>query len=412
MAVRFGSQNSPLGGVRFGSQDYAPLWPAGIMAATETGQDTAAAIGWRPNPAYTYAQFSINPATVQTGADSLGSALGGTPEPGDQVLLPISGIGAFEWETDDAGNATLRLARLTGASDLTNVPWYYWNGAVWIPGLFNTSTAVTGSLTASEVGRDTFAADGGGVYGAMAAAETSADSIAASGGVLVSGVAAALEFGSDSMAAPGRVRVFGAVVALEVGRDAFEAVGAADISGAMDATEQPDSFAAAGVVAVAGDLAAHEAGQDAFAASAAAPIAGDLAATETGADTVAGLGKLLIAGTMATADSGGDAFSATGSFEHSGHFSAVEVGSDEADMAGQLAIAGAMVATDAADTFRAIGGASIDAAMAATEIGADRFVATGIGGDLPPVDDFVGRIVIRSATSRRVVKSRRQAAAA
>src|SRR5690606_36501498 len=58
-SVRFGAQDHPLGGLRFGIQSWAALGPNGPMIAVEAGADTVAADGWVVPAGYQFAAYDV-----------------------------------------------------------------------------------------------------------------------------------------------------------------------------------------------------------------------------------------------------------------------------------------------------------------------------------------------------------------
>jgi hypothetical protein len=201
----------------------------GSIAATESGADTAAISGFY-NPTHKLQQFSILASFVQTGADSLGHALTGSPVNNDQALLPTEdGLGnLIAWEVDGGGHPSLRIASMAGSGNADNLPWRYFNGTTWISSVFNTRAGVisgaVGALTATESGNDSAAINANvGVRATAAATESGSDTGSIAGKVGVSGSLSATEAGNDYVVSgTGR---FGSIAATEVGADTAHLVG-------------------------------------------------------------------------------------------------------------------------------------------------------------------------------------------
>lgn len=417
-SLRFGGQTHPMGGLRFGSQSWAALGPNGPLEATEAGADTAAAAGWLVPAGYQYAAYTVQAAFVSYGTDSLGSSITGTLDDGNVVLLPVAATGiAFAWEVNEFGAPSLRLASLTGAEILDDVPWFVWDGATWTTAALSVSNAMQGAAFLVETGLDIFSAAGAGV---------------------ASGAAVLVEVGDDSAEIIGAVAVRGTMAAAESGDDVLAATGFPGYAGIMAANEDidaPDVLESSGDVAVSGDLGATEAGTDVFAAVGVRTSSGDLAATESGSDTMAAAGRLSSTGTMAateasTADTaeatgtvrvsgvlsateaGADAFEAAGSAARTGTLAANEAGADTAAVDGEAAISGAVAAAEAgADLLTATGEAPREGIVTIVELvegGGDRFVARGFNGTPPPVPDFDGPVTVGSGSARYTITSRKQ----
>lgn len=413
-SLRFGSSIHPGGGVRFGSQAWAALGPNGPMAATETGADIAAAVGWLAFGAYTFAIYPILGSFVSYGPESIGQGVSGTLDDGYKVMLPMTAVGgaAFTWELNQQGNPSLRLANLTGATDIAGVPWWVWDGSAWTSAQFNITSGVGGAFVMEESGADVFAATGGQtVRGSAALVEQVApDFMQVVGAVRIAGSMVAPESGADVFAATGAPAYAGAMSAFEAFPDVAAIAGAVEISGAVAAAETgADTFAALARLSSTGDLAATEASGDAFATSGTLSHAGDLAATEAAtADTAAISGVVLVAGAAALVEAGGaDVFAASGLLARLGIFEAVELGDDIAAVEGGVLVYGDMAATEEADTFAAFAvlestGDVVAAELDAQEGGADRFVARGYRGNPDPIITFDGPLSIDSGT--RVIK--------
>lgn len=200
------------------------------------------------------------------------------------------------------------------ANEQPNQPADIFGGFIdgWTP----SAAGVTGSLTASEVGSDSFDSTGQiVVQGALASTEIGSDEFSSSGSVLVQGALTVAEVGSDSFSSSGQVVIQGSLSSTEVGADSFTGSGQVLIQGSLAVTESGnDSFNAGGLVLVQGSLSATET-DDSFSATGSVSsnaITGDLSATEVGSDAFESSGLVLIHGSFAANESGDDTFEATG----------------------------------------------------------------------------------------------------
>jgi len=415
-SYRFGSQSHPLGGVRFGSASWASLGPYGPMAATESGADTAAAVGWLAGTTYSFAIYDVAASFVDYTTESLGAAITGTLDDGYKVMLPISASGiTFAWELNSFGNPSLRLSNLTGATNLSVVPWYVWDGTAWTAATFNVSDALQGAAFMVESGVDVFAGNGSNTrYATVALLETGEDFVQISGSVAVAGALSSAEAGADIFAADGAPGYAGDMTAFESGADAFAADGGVVAAGTLAATEAgSDVFASTGSSAATGALAATESGADTFAASASLSSTGSMAATEAAtADAFAGSGAVTVTGSLSLTEIGADTFAAVAESERTGALAAAESGADIFSIDGTVAVSGALAAVEENDRFDAVGFREFSGALAAVEVGADRFVARGINGDLVPLQVFDGPVETLSTTRVVGITSRRTAEAA
>lgn len=422
-SLRFGSQDHPAGGLRFGAQAWGALGPSGPLEASESGSDAVAAVGWLEGSDYSFAAFDVLASFVNYGSESLGAAIDGTLDTGYKVMLPVAGPGgiAFEWETNAFGNPSLRLANLTGATVLAEVPWYVWDGTAWTAATFDVSDAMQGAVFMVETGADKFIGNGANTaYGDAALAETETDFFAVVGSVRVAGAAAATEEGADTFEASGAPGYAGDAVLFEEDADTLAVAGAVVVAGDLAAAEAAaaDTFASTGQRAVGGDLTASEAGADTFAAAGRLSSTGTLAAVEADTpDVAAAAGAVLVRGAAALIEAGADAAAIAGQLERRGAAALVEAGADTLAAAGAVAVSGALNVIDAADRFASTGtresaGEVIAAELAAAEGGADRFVARGFNGDPDPLITFDGPVRTESTTRKVRVQSRRNAEAA
>lgn len=421
-SVRFGDQDHPLGGLRFGIQSWAALGPNGPLIAVESGDDTAAAAGWLTDTGYSFEIYEILASFVDYSSESLASAITGTLDDGYKVLLPVSGAGlVFEWELNAFGNPSLRLSSLTGATMLDDVPWFAWDGTTWTESSFDVSDAMQGAAFMVESGVDTFIGNGSQtVYGSMLLTEAAEDFLQVVGGVAVVGSAAASEAGADTFAATGAPSYVGYASLTEDADDTIAADGVVAIAGAAAATESGDDvFAAAGGLDNSGDMSAAESGADVLAATGVLSSAGAMAATEEAtADVLAGAGVVVVAGAAQLLEAGDDVLAADGILSRVGALAAAEAGDDTVEAAGAVAIAGGLAALElVADTFAGAGVVPVEGDAVIGEVslvdgGTDRFVARGIQGDPRPVRNFDGPVVTESSTIVYKVTSRIQAAAA
>jgi hypothetical protein len=417
LAHRFGDQDHPLGGLRFGSQSWAALGPNGPMAATEAGSDTFAAVGWQEASPYVYQMYTIFNPFVNYSAESLASSLVGSFDTGDKVMLPVSGPGCtFEWEFNSANAPTMRLLRYTGATPLSGIPWFAWNGS-WTQASFSVSDATQGAVFMVEAGADTFTANGSEtVYGLADMIESGEDFVEVFGGTELVGTMEAIETAaSDTFAADGAPGYTGDVALYEFDADTFAGTAQLIVTGALAAAESgADTFASSGAQGVTGSMAATEAGDDTLSSAGGVAVTGAMAATETAtADTFAATGGPIITGDLAIVEIGDDAFASVGITERVGYLELIEAGDDTLAATGAAVITGSLAATDAPDTFFAYGQRESSGTLAAIETGSDRFVASGYEGDPPPpVPDFDGPRIITSGTLRYIPRSKRRAEAA
>jgi hypothetical protein len=167
----------------------------GTSAITEAGADSVSSSAFL-NSAYKMQQFAILASFVQTGIDSLGHALVGTPVTGDQILLPTDdGAGnTITWEVDGGSHPSLRIASMAGSGNAANLPYKYFNGSLWLQGTFSTNAGTIAPST-----------------GAVAnITEAGRDSVSSTGKSLASGLGAAQEGGRDSVNASATVGGAGA----------------------------------------------------------------------------------------------------------------------------------------------------------------------------------------------------------
>jgi hypothetical protein len=415
-SLRFGSQTHPLGGVRFGSQSWAALGPHGSLAATEAGADTAAAVGWLAGTVYSFQAFDVLASFVNYSSESLGAAITGTLDTGNKVMLPVAGPGvAFTWEVNEFGNPSLRLANLTGATRLSNVPWYVWDGSTWTAAVFDVSDAMQGAAFLVETGADTFIGNGSQTrFGNADLRESDGDFVVIVGGMVRAGALLLTEVGGDSFAAAGATAYSGDAFLQESARDEFRADAAVGVSGAVAALEAGgDAWVAVGALSAIGSLAALEAGSDAFSAASRLLIGGNLAAVESAnADALSASGGMRIAGALVAAELGADVVVASGGTERVGTAFLSEGMTDSAVVSGSVLITGVVSAKEDHDRFASVGFRSFTGELAAVEVAVDRALARGLARDLPAMPDVDGHIGVDSRTSRFIVRSRQQAAAA
>ncbi len=147
---------------------------------------------------------------------------------------------------------------------------------------------VSGALSVSETGNDTFSASGSVTdpanTGTLAATETGTDTFSSTGDVIVQGALSVSETGNDTFSASGDVIVKGSLSVTETGTDSFSATGSALLvsTGSLDATEANDTLSASGTVLIEGVVDASETGSDTFTAIGVATDArsGSMSATE------------------------------------------------------------------------------------------------------------------------------------
>jgi hypothetical protein len=425
-SLRFGAQEHPAGGLRFGSQAWAALGPNGSMLAIESGSDALAAAGFQIDAApYAFRIFDVLASFVDYGPESLAAAIVGTLDDGYKVMLPVSagdGI-SFEWEVSELGHPSLRLAGVTGAHIISEVPWYVWDGSSWTAATFDVSDAMQGAAFLAESGADTFIGNGSQTrYGAATLVEDSAaDFVDVRGGVSVRGSPSLTELGGDAFAASGAPSYVGRAALHESSADdVLVGEGTIEVSGSIAAADSAtgDAFTGAGSLAETGDLAAIETGEDVFASVARLSSTGALSATESAAeDVAAGSGAVLVSGPSVWAESGQDVFAAAGFVERLGVVALVEAGDDASGITGRVALSGALSAIDQPDVFTSSGtreatGNAVVVEIDALEGGSDRFVARGFIGNPPPIITFDGPINASSSTRTIRIYSRRTAEAA
>jgi hypothetical protein len=419
--LRFGSQDHPSGGLRFGSPAWAALGPVGSLAVSEFGDDTAAADGWIETSPYTFAMFDVLAEFVNYGSESLGAAITGTLDTGYKIMLPVSSLSGvtFTWETNEFGSPSLRLAQVFGADVLANIPWYVWDGAAWTEALFSFSDGIQGALLAVETAHDVASFHGGETrFGSVEIVDLGEDALAAVGVVPVRGALAVSEEGIDAFAASGSPGYEGDAELVESGGDEAEILGEVLIAGDMDLSDTgEDAFAATGGAEISATLDATETGDDTLAAVGSVTLRAALAATEDDTpDTVEADGVVRVRGAVLLVEDASDVFEAGGSLERVGQVTLIESGIDVVAADGEVEVSGDLDATDVTDTFAATGtrestGDLIAAELDAIEGGADRFVSRGRNGNLVQVPTF-DRITTASGTRLVVVRSRRTAEAA
>lgn len=197
---------------------------------------------------------------------------------------------------------------------------------------------ITGALSVSEVGDDTFAG--------VATAE-------------VAGTFSATETDVDTFTGVATVEVSGALSVAEVGDDTFAGVATAEVSGALAVSEVGDDvFAGAGTVEVYAVFSATEAGDDSSQITATVEVAGALAATEA-ADTIYVLGNVLVQG-YEDASEEADTASGEGDVEVNGTANALEL-DDTLSGVARVQVTGAVAASETADDVFAATGYVIDA---------------------------------------------------
>lgn len=423
-SLRFGSQDHPSGGLRFGSQSWGALGPSGPLEATESGSDAIAASGFVVPGSYTLEMFDVIASFINYTSESLGAAISGTLENGYKVMLPVSGPGGitFTWETNALGAPSLRLSHYNGPNTLSDIPWYVWDGTTWTAAKFNLSDSLQGAVFLVETGNDTAIFSGGQArIGSLAAVEIfGEDFVNVQGGVRIAGAMAATELDVDTFEATGEPRYIGDAPLLEASDpDTFEAQGEIEVSGDLVLAElASDTFSAVGGLSASGDLDATESGADSLSAVGRVRITASLGATESDTpDTLEGAGTVRVSGSIAPRESGDDVFEAEGQLDRSGSISLREVGADVVEISGAVLVAGDLAATDQLDKFTCFGvrestGDVIAAELNATEGGADRFVSRGRIGTLVEIPTFDGPVETVSTTRVVSVLSRRTAEAA
>ena len=284
-------------------------------------------------------------ATFATGAE-----LG---EPDSATGLDIGGVVARAACTSGTSTAAPRLDFTIAGGTLTNV-----RGPLIVLRVREVLPAITGSLSVTETGTDTFSGSGDVIVsGSLSATETGADTFSASGTVAdpsITGSMAAQEVGDDTFAGSGKVLVSGSLAATETELDTFAGSGTVLVSGSMSATEVGDDvFAGIGFLSqlpIFGSMAATEVGDDTFSGNGNVLVSGSMAATETGTDTFAGSGNVLVSGSLSATETGDDTFSASGTVTDTitGSMAATEVGDDTFSGQGEVrtGTTGSMAATE------------------------------------------------------------------
>lgn len=326
----------------------------------------------------TPAQFSSQSITAT------GATFSGATELNEPDSANGNDIGGYSaWAQVASGSSTTAPTVTTSVTGtLTNV-----RGPVVLLRLRETALPPrTGTFDVTEVGGDSFSADGGpAVQGSLSVSESGADTFSASGVVTdapVTGDMAATESGVDAISASGKVIVQAAVVLTESGEDSASASGKVLVQGAISATEsEQDQFTASGVVTsseASGVMAADESGADAMASTGAVLVRGSMDASEAGADTVSMPGQVFVRGALEVGEAGQDSASGAGAVVVAGPLSATELTGDAASATGGVLVAGAMAATESgSDSMLGNGGSPIIGVMAATESGADTLSASG-----------------------------------
>ena len=287
---------------------------------------------------------------TQTGATfATGAELG---EPDSATGLDIGGVTARAACTSGPSTAAPRLDFTIAGGTLTHV-----RGPLIVLRVRENLAPVTGSLSVTETGTDTFSGSGDVIVsGSLSATETGADTFSASGTVTdpsITGSMAATEAGDDTLSGSGKVIVTGSLSATETGADTFSGTGNVLISGSMSATEtESDAFSGSGKVLVSGSLSATEEGNDTFSGSGfleVQSITGSMAATEVGNDTASASGKVLVSGSLSATEVGADVCLADGTVLVSGSLVVTEVGDDVFAGLGELGaqgVIGSMAATE------------------------------------------------------------------
>lgn len=203
------------------------------------------------------------------------------------------------------------------------------------------------------------------ITGTMSVSETGADTFASTGKVVVKGSLASTESNSDSFSSTGKVIVKGSLSASETGADTFAATGKL-------------------VSPIVGTLSATESGSDSFSSTGKVVVKGTLSASETGSDSFTSSGKVIVKGSLSSSETDSDTFSATGSASNTitGSVSATETGVDLLSASGQVKILGSLSASESdSDTFSSLGKVIINGALDASESGSDSFEASGVAND-------------------------------
>lgn len=203
---------------------------------------------------------------------------------------------------------------------------------------------VSGTLSASETGSDTFSSTGNvTVKGSLAVSETGSDAFDSQGSLTSAlvGDLHATESGSDSFTSSGKVTVKGSLSATE-SADTFSSSGKVLVSGSASLSESgADAFDCQGSVlanSAVGDLHGYESGSDSFTSSGGVVISGAMSVSETGSDSFLASGDIIVNGSLDASESGADAFEANGYEELivQGSLDASETGNDTASLSGEL----------------------------------------------------------------------------
>lgn len=382
MALRFGDQQHPSGGLRFGSQEYAPIDAvAGVLHATESGADVFAADS--------YPRVTGSVAATESGDDTFAAS-------GTSSLART--MQAIEAATPDefsaVGVVTINVSGYRFGSQVHPGGGLRFGSQRWA------ALGPSGPLAATEVGDDGLAAAGFLIDAGYTFAEFdilgpfvnySSESIAAGVlGTLDTGYKVALP-----VAAPGGItftwevnehgnpslrlaHLVGARIISNVpwyvwdgGTWTAAAFSASDaMQGAVFMVEAgADIFSANAQQTRFGSAALIESGEDALAVVGRVAVRGALATSETGADTLAGSGAPHYIGSMGAVESADDdVLEADGGVEASGSADLLEIGADSLSAAGRLVSTGEMAATESgSDTLAAIGFLINGAVLAATE---------------------------------------------
>lgn len=232
---------------------------------------------------------------------------------------------------------------------------------------------IEGALASTEDGTDTFSASGSviaaAISGSLDVTETGSDTFSASGLVIPLGITGSLavtETGADAFSASGNVIVEGSLAVLEVGADTFASTGTILIQGSFNSTEAVnDSFNASGVVTtntVSGALSVSETGDDSFASAGQVIVSGSLSANESGSDTFASGGQVIVNGSLSITETSDQ----LGSYAVDGY---VEAGYTLTGWEGRVLVDGALSISEVgADAFSASGGSAISATATLTGI--------------------------------------------
>lgn len=414
MAVRFGSQQHPSGGLRFGSQEYAAVSAvAGVLNATESWLDVFAADS--------YPRINGALAAGEAGSDTL--AAGGT----SSLLFTMQ---AREASTPDgfaaSGVVTVNLGGYRFGAQTHPLGGLRFGAQSWA------ALGPNGPLVATESGSDGFASAGFLVDASytFAAFDILDSFVAYSSESIGAGISGTLDTGNKVMlpvSAPGGISftwetndfgnpslrlahlvgaqiindvpwyvwdgstwtaatfdasdaMQGAVFMVEAGADIFSANAQQTRYGAAALVEAgEDVVAATGAVAVRGSVGVAEVGADTFAANGAPGYSAVLTAYESGDDVLAAGGTVAVAGVVALTESSSDAFAAAGRLSSTGALTATESGSDAFGAGGFLINGAVLAAIESAtpDVAAVSGTVRISGLLGAVEAGADAFASTG-----------------------------------